>query len=860
MIRTAIKGMLARKLRTILTSLAIVLGVGMVSAAYILTDTWQGATDKLSTAAYDNVDAVVTTRAAFDVSADEVGGKRPPLPASALADVRALPEVGVAAGDVSDQVRLVGADDKAIGGSGGSPSFAEGFDARAPGAAALSPFKLRSGRFARSRGEVTIDAGTAKKQHLGVGQTIGVSSHGASQRFTIVGTATFGSVESLGGATAAIFDLRQAQALTGKDGKLDSILVRAREGVAPGELRHAIAAVLPHALQVETAAGQDRFGLDGLREGLGIVQKFLVAFGIIALFVGGFVIFNTLAITVAQRSRDFALLRTIGASRRQVLGSVVLEAVLTGLVASLIGIAVGLGLTSGLSAAFKALDIDLPASETVLAGRTVIVALLFGVGVTTVAGLVPAVRATRVDPVAALREGAVPASRGSRRTPVVGAALSALSVAALVYGMFAGGVSVVGRLAAIGLGTLLLFVGVAMLSSRLVPPLASTVGWPVERLGRVAGRLARENAIRNPGRTAATAAALMIGIALVTFVAILGQGLRTSFSASWERQVSTNYVVTAEDGWTPIPAKTADALAKTPGVGAVTTIREDQARAFGEVGTVSGIDPATVDSALHFHWKAGSDSALREIGTDGAIVTKKFAEEHDLAAGERFRMTSPSGKRLDLRIAGIDARPEFNPLELADVSISQALFDRSFENPDPRLVFVKLDDGADAASRSALERAIAPYPGAKLRTSAEYEKLNQSWIDGLVGLLYAMLGLSVIVSLFGIINTLALAVFERTRELGTLRAVGMTRRQVRRMMRYESVMVALIGAVLGMAVGLLLAALVTHALSGEGLEFSIPARTLVAFLLVAIIAGMLAAILPARRASRLNVLQALQYE
>ena len=468
MIRTALKGMLARKLRTVLTSLAIVLGVGMVSAAYILTDTWQGAADKLSTAAYDKVDAVVTTREAFDVSADQPGGDRPPLPASVLADVQSLPEVGLATGDVSDEVRLVGSDGKPIGGDGGAPSFAEGIDARTPGATALSPFKLRSGRFARTAGEVTIDSATAKNEHLGVGRSIGVSSHGATQRFRIVGTATFGSVESLGGATAAIFDLRQAQALTGKRGKLDSILVRAHDGVAPAELRRAIGEVLPRELQVQSAASQDRFGLDGLKEELGIVQKFLVAFGLIALFVGGFVIFNTLAITVAQRSRDFALLRTIGASRRQVLGSVVLEAGVTGLVASLVGIAVGLGLTEGLSAAFKAMDVELPQSDTVLATRTVVLSLLFGVGVTTAAGVIPAVRATRVEPVAALRDGALPASRGSRRIQIAGVLLSALAVAALVFGMFGSGMSDLGRLAAIGAGTLILFIGVAMLSSRLV--------------------------------------------------------------------------------------------------------------------------------------------------------------------------------------------------------------------------------------------------------------------------------------------------------------------------------------------------------------------------------------------------------
>jgi putative ABC transport system permease protein len=294
-------------------------------------------------------------------------------------------------------------------------------------------------------------------------------------------------------------------------------------------------------------------------------------------------------------------------------------------------------------------------------------------------------------------------------------------------------------------------------------------------------------------------------------------------------------------------------------VAAVTTVLEDQGRAFGKVMTVDGIEPRTVESALHFQWKAGSDSTLHSLGDDGAIVTKRFAKDHDLAAGERFPMTTPSGKRLDLRVAGIDAQPEFNPLSLAQVSIGRALFERSFEERDPRLVFTKLD-GDSPASKQALHKALDPYPGSYLRTSDEFEELNQGWIDGVVGVLYAMLGLSVIVSLFGIVNTLALAVLERTRELGTLRAVGMTRRQVRRMIRHESIIVALIGAVLGMAVGLVLAALVTRSLSGEGLELSIPAGTLVAFLVVAIVAGMLAAILPARRASRLNVLEALAYE
>jgi putative ABC transport system permease protein len=402
-----------------------------------------------------------------------------------------------------------------------------------------------------------------------------------------------------------------------------------------------------------------------------------------------------------------------------------------------------------------------------------------------------------------------------------------------------------------------LFVGVALLSARIARPLASALGRPAQRIGGPAGRLARENAMRNPGRTVSTAAALMIGLALVTFVAVLGEGLRSSFGSSLERQLDASYVVTGRDGTSPVTPEAATALRSVAGAGVVTAVGEDQVRAFGRTMVIDAIDPAMIGRVYRFRLRGGS---LRALGDDGAVVTKRFAADHGLALGERFRVTAPSGRQVPVRVAAIDARPAFNPLNLADVSIPLTRFDRVFQARDRRYVFVRPAGGATRATTRALARALAPYPDTKLQTTAQYRATQDAGIRDFLSLLYVLLALSVIVSVLGIVNTLVLAVLERTREIGLLRAVGMTRRQVRRMVRHESVIVALIGATVGLAVGLFLAALVTGALAGEGLAFAVPVGTLVAFVVAAVLAGTLAAMLPARRAARLDVLSALRYE
>jgi putative ABC transport system permease protein len=358
--------------------------------------------------------------------------------------------------------------------------------------------------------------------------------------------------------------------------------------------------------------------------------------------------------------------------------------------------------------------------------------------------------------------------------------------------------------------------------------------------------------MRNPRRTATTAAALMIGIALVTFVAVLGAGLRNSFDDAIGKQVSSAFVVTGPDGFAPFNAGAADRLAKQPGVTS-TSIREDQIKAFGKKDSIDGVD-ANAPRLLTFEWKDGSDQTLAQLGANGAVVSDKYAEDHHLRVGSPLAAVTASGDKLNLVVRGIQKPPELNPLGLAKVQISRQLFDQTFERPKLRYVF------ADGASESTLKSALGQFPDAKVWTLAAYQKDRDKQFNQFLSVLYVLLALSVIVSLFGIVNTLVLSVFERTRELGMLRAVGMTRRQVRRMVRHESIITALIGALLGMVVGVFLSALVTQALSSEGVSFSLPVGTLIAFLVVAIIAGVVAAILPARRASRLNVLAALQYE
>ncbi len=859
MIRVALRGLSGRKFRTVLTAIAIVLGVAMMSGAYVLTDTIDKAFDAIFVESYADTDAVITGKEA-GISFEGEQSPPVPIPEDVLEQVRGVDGVEVATGSVNDfQTKLIKPDGEAID-TGGAPSFAFGIDT-APEYDRFNPLNLVEGDWPSGSGQVAIDERVADEEDLGVGDQIGVAALGPAEQFEIVGVARYGDLSSLGGATFAIFDIPTAQKLLDKEGRLDSVQAAAEDGVAPEQLVSRIRE------DVGTASVTVRSGTEQASEESGeiatftsIIRYFLLTFAGIALFVGAFVIFNTLSITVAQRTREFATLRTIGASRRQVLGSVIVEALVIGLLASVIGLFAGLGLAVGLNKLFTALNLDLPQTQTVFATRTIVVSLLVGTLVTLFAGLSPALRATRVPPIAAVREGAtLPRSALSRFSPYIAVATIVLAVLALSYALLAGDVATGDRFILLGIGVLALFVGVALISSRLVVPLARLVGLPARRMGGSAGRLAERNAMRDPGRTASTAAALMIGIALVTFVGVLAQGLRVSNSTAIEEQIQADLVVTSQDGYSEFPAAVGDAAAEIEGTDVVSNVRQDVAEINGSGANLTGLDAGTINEVYDFRWTEGSDAVLASLGADGAALPDDVADDKDLAVGDSFNVLSTDNERQEFVVRGIYDGSPFYPL-LGTASISQAAFDELYDRPRNRFTLINLPGAPSGAQKATVESALADFPDTRVQTRQEWIDKEDEEISQFLLLLYVLLALSVVVSLFGMVNTLALSVFERTRELGMLRAVGMTRRQVRRMVRHESVITALIGAALGLPLGIFLALLVTQALSQYDLQFAIPGGALISFVIVSVIAGIVAAILPARRAARLRVLEALQYE
>jgi putative ABC transport system permease protein len=856
MIRIALRGLLTRKLRVVLTATAIVLGVAMVSGTFVLTDTINNSFNTLMASGRAGTSAVISARSLVTKGSTN---ETPAVSASLLERVRSLSDVVQAYGMVkTETARMIDAKGNPVGPSG-PPAFGYGRDPSTIGSDGA--FKVVQGHWAKGPDEVAIDVLSAKKAHVSVGDTIRVENSGPLRRFRIVGLLQWGSSNSLGGATVTVFDLTTAQKLFGLTGRLTEIDVRAKSGITPKRIVSELKPLLPphaQALTVDQQIRDDQAEWASLSTTIGSV---LLVFAAIAFFIGAFVIFNTLSITVAQRTREMATLRTIGASRRQVLGSVLAEGLTIGAAASVVGVGVGMLLARALSWLVGAIGIDVPRTATVYAPRTFVLGLATGIIVTLLASLGPALRATRVPPIAAVREGSLlPRGRFARLRPAVAGLLLAISLAVIGLGMFRSFEQVSQRMLTLGAGCGLFFLAVALLASYVARPLTRLIGAPSAKLGGAAGKLARENAMRMPTRTASTAAALMIGLALVTFVSVLAHGLARSTEVVIKKQVSTDYVVTSKDGYSAYSNATERALARVPGVEHAIAVRSDNVVAYGKTTQISGIDPRQIRSVYHFDWKNGSSASLAELGKDGAILTDSFARKHKLAPGDRFAVTTPDGRKLRLRVVAVNKQPELFSL-LGQITVSTAGFDAAYGNPKTTFItYLRTAGGQSDAVASRLRTALDAFPSVQLQTEQQAINAQSSSMSSLLAMFYVLLGLSVVVSVFGIVNTLALAVFERTRELGMLRAVGMTKRQTRRMIRHESVTISLIGAVLGIPVGVFLAALATSALRRYDVVFSLPYLSLIVFTLAAVLAGVLAAILPARRAARLNVLEALQYE
>ena len=849
MLALSLKGFGARKVRIGLTVIAVALGVALISGTYVLTDTINRSFDDIFQTAAKGTDVSITARDAVESS----DGSAPTstIPAAFLGRIEQVPGVAKAVGTAgTDSAAAFKANGDRIGSAtGGAPTQILS-DTPSP----FDALTYAQGHRPETDRQVALLESTAKDAGIKVGDTIGVvGAAGPRQNLEVVGLAQFGGVSSVGGFVAVITTLPEAQRLAGKQGQFDEILVAADEGVSATQLRDRIRQVTPANMAVRTGQQQADKNSQDIRDNLGFLRTALLAFAGIALFVGAFIIFNTFSITVTQRMREFALLRTLGASRRQIMNQVLFEGLLIGVIGSIIGLLLGLVLAPALRALFKALGADLPSSGTVVETRTIIVSLLVGIVVTLISGLAPALRSTRVPPVAALREGAVlPQGRGHRFVTPGGIVLVILGAVALAAGLFGGG-----GIALVGLGALVVFVGVALLSPKLVPPLAAAVGAPLPGL---VGRLARENSIRQPGRTAVTAAALMIGVTLVAFVSIFAAGAKETIAQAVDTAGRPGtLIVQNTNGFTPIAPQVGQAVSRVPGVKSVSPITFSTSRVRGVSGktSVTGV-PANLPDVFVTDWKQGSDQVIRTLGATGAVLTKGYADSHDLDVGDRIQVLTPVGKRLDLTVRGI---AEDNTGLLANLTVSLGLSRSAFGEKEDALVFVGSSPADEKHVQSLISTAFDRlYPIAEVKTLQEFKDDQAAQINQLLALIYVLLLLSVIISLFGIVNTLVLSIYERTRELGMLRAIGTSRRQVRRMIRYEAVITAVIGAVIGVVLGLIFALAVAVALKDDGFVLAVPVGQLIILLVLGALAGVVAAIAPARRASRLDVLESLAYE
>ena len=849
--RAVIKSLLARKLRLLLTAFSIVVGIGFVAGTYVLTDTMDRAFDELFATTTADIDVVVRATSAFEPgAAGNPGGSgnisRTTIPESVLATVEDVSGVGSAYGGVLGYAQMVDpVTDEAIGGFG-PPTIGVNWQEGS------SVLVLRRGEPPSTDDQVVIDAATAEAHDLAIGDRVQILFEGPPQGFTISGVAGFGDADNLGGATLAAFETETAQRVLGREGVFDDISVEAEEGMTPNALAARIDAALPENMEAVTATTVADEQAEALQEGLGFFRIFLLVFAFIALFVGAFIIFNTFSIIVAQRTRELALLRALGASRRQVMTSVVAEAFLVGLIASTVGIVVGIGVAFGIQWLLGAFGIDLPSTSMQLQLRTIVVSLVVGTVVTIAAAVFPARRASRVAPVEAMRDvQQQEVGRGLGRRAAIGAAVLGLGIVGLLYGLFA---LPANAAALVGFGAAATFIGVAVLSPLVARPLASWIGAPLRAFG-VQGKLGRENAKRNPRRTASTAAALMIGLGLVSMVAVLSSSLKASFDRALESTLKADFTL-ANSSFMMFSPDVAARVRELPEVGAVSEFRPGVFRVDGVTSFLTAVDPATLDQVAELGVTEGTTDAL---AADTVLVFEDVANDEGWSVGDTVPAAFATVGDRPLEVVGIYSE---SLLVQSDYLIALETYEDVFPEQLDSVVLIKGAEGVptDDVER-AVNQAVGSFSSIEVQDQAEFREQQAGFINQLLGLVTALLAMAILIALFGIVNTLGLSIFERTRELGLLRAIGMGRRQVRWMIRWESVIIAVIGAVLGIVIGVFFGWALRKSLEPEGVsELAIPAGQLLIYLVFAALAGVLAAVWPARRAARLDVLQSIAYE
>jgi putative ABC transport system permease protein len=860
-LKLTLKGLIAHKARFLLTGLSVIIGVAFLAGSLVLTDTIKRTFDDLFSTVYQGTDAAVRSK---DVIKGQFGSGD--LRASIPEDL--VPQIGrvdgvatyqgkpVVSGQLQQfQAQFVDKHDKSIGTPGrGAPTFGFIWNQFPQ----LSPWKLEPGsRAPAANNEIAIDAGVAKTAGFKVGDEANLTfNSGPVTRapYKIVGIAKFGTADSPGGATAALFTQAEAQRLNDKEGRFDLITVAGEKGVSQQELVDRIQAKLADPkLQVITGEKLTQENQSQVERGLSFFNTFLLIFAGVALFVGSFIIFNTFSIIVAQRGRELALMRAIGASERQVLSSVIFESLLVGVIASAVGLGVGILLSLGLKALLAGFGIKLPAGGLVVAPRTVIVAMLVGILVTLVAAVFPARRAAKMPPIAALRSVSLDQSGFSVTRLIIGAVVTVGGVALLLGGLF-GSVGI----AAVGVGAVLVFLGVAFLGPVIARPVGRALGWPVAKLRGITGGLASANASRNPKRTAATAAALMIGVALVALITILASSTRESIGAAIDKSFRADFIVSGstgpEGGFSPVLGQR---IAKLPEVKASTAIRVGQMELEGKGEFAFAADPHTIGQFVDV--RPLDAQQFEALGPNDIAVSQAAADSHGWKLGQQLKTKVQTGTR-NLRLGALFRSGSKEGLN--DYIVSLDAFSKFYEQQTDFQVYANLKDGVSAEQgRKAIESVADAYPSAKVQDLAQYKSNQESQIDTFVNLIYVLLALAVLIAGIGIANTLALSIVERTREIGLLRAVGMTRKQLKSTIRWEAVIVALLGTVLGLVIGIFFGWAIVKSLSDQGInKFKAPGLQLVVIVLIAAVLAVLFAYFPARRAAKLDVLEAISSE
>ncbi|HUO45890.1 MAG TPA: FtsX-like permease family protein [Acidimicrobiia bacterium] len=843
MFRATWKSLLGHKLRFALTGLAISLGVGLVSASFMFTDSLGSAFDDLFSATLSGFD--VQVRPVIDTDLNFAQGE--PIDETLVAEVRSIPGVVAAQGSLFGFAQVV-IDGEAVV-TGGAPTFVVSWPELIP------DFGVRSGTMPTGAGEVALDPATAERYEVDTGDTIQLIGVGEPRNFTVTGTAGLEGFDSFGGAVSAYVPMSTAQDVLGLPGQILTIEVTGEDSSAIDALIDSIRPILPVGVESVPAQTAAQEQLATFKEALGFINTFLLVFAGVTVFVAAFLIQNTFRIIVAQRTRELALLRAVGATQRQVTRMVLVEAVIIGVLASIAGLGLGVILAQ-LIRQLLSFGGSLPTGPFELQGRTVAVAVATGLLITLFSAILPARAASRVPPVAALQKvHASPDSSSLRRRGLAGTAVIISGLAILAAGLiWERENQTIPDVALVGAGAGLIFIGVAMVGAVVARPVTSFVGRPLRRLG-VPGRLAVGNAGRSPRRTAATASALMVGVTLVSLVLILAESLDSTAARLLDERFRADLVVApAGFGGSRLSPEIADQISALSEASVTARVRGGQVEVEDQTRFLIGADPATLEQVIDF---TETEGTISDIGPGSIGMRSTLAKDLGVVVGDEVTITfARTGPRPFTVATTYDVRGLGAGL-LVDLETFTTNFTEQFDDQ----VFIALADGTSLeAGRAAVERTVAPFAGAQVLDQSQFQEQASSQIDSLVRLVFGLLGVAVVIAVVGITNTLTLSVHERTREIGLVRAVGMSRGQLRRSITWESVLIALLGGLLGVGLGLFFGWSVIAALEDDFLRLAIPWSGLVYALLAAALAGVVAAVAPAWRASRRNILEAIAYE